>query len=50
MNPQVIPLEALQQLRFQVSLLRIVCPGDAAIRQAEQLSQLLVPERPAPAS
>jgi hypothetical protein len=41
MNSQFIPAEALQQLQFQVSLLRILSPGDGAMPQAEQLSQLL---------
>jgi hypothetical protein len=51
MNPQFIPADALQQLQFQVSLLRILSPGDRAIPQAEQLSRLLaVSPRPTPAS
>jgi hypothetical protein len=49
MNSQFIPAEAFQQLQFQVSLLRISSPGDVAIRQAEQLAELLRTDRPAPA-
>jgi hypothetical protein len=48
MNPQFIPVEALQQLQFQVSLLRIMSPGDAPVRQAEQLGELATMNRPAP--
>jgi hypothetical protein len=51
MNSQFIPADALQQLQFQVSLLRILSPGDRALPQAEQLSQLLsLSPRTAPAS
>jgi hypothetical protein len=49
MNSPFIPAEALQQLQFQVSLLRIISPGDSAMRQAEQLAQFLSMEWPAPA-
>jgi hypothetical protein len=50
MNPQLIPADALQQLQFQVSLLRILSPGDRAMPQAEQLSQLLTMKTRTPAS